>query len=99
MKRLLPFPLLFCALTSEVRAASAPIPAVPAWSALPFFLLLLAIAVVPLIHRRWWEKYYAGVSLGLGFLVFAYYILNLNPHRMLETGRDYFSFIVLIGSL
>lgn len=99
MRRLLPFALLFCALTSEVRAAETPIPAVRAWAALPFLLLLLAIAVVPLIHRRWWEKYYAGVSLGLGFLVFSYYILNLNPHRMLETCRDYFSFIVLIGSL
>jgi Na+/H+ antiporter NhaD/arsenite permease-like protein len=65
----------------------------------PFLLLLLAIAVVPFIHRHWWEKYYPHVALGLGFAVFAYYVLELDYRRMLHVGIDYVSFIVLIGSL
>jgi Na+/H+ antiporter NhaD/arsenite permease-like protein len=99
MRKLLSNSLLFFALTPEVWASEAQIPAVHGWTILPFLLLLTAIAIMPLIHRRWWERHYAPVALGLGFLVFAYYILNLSSQRMLETCRDYFSFIVLIGAL
>jgi Na+/H+ antiporter NhaD/arsenite permease-like protein len=66
----------------------------------PFILLLLAIAVMPFINKHWWEKYYPHVSIGLGLVVIAYYLFVLgNPIRMLHTGFEYFSFIVLIGSL
>ena len=30
--------------------------AVPAWSALPFALLLLGIAVLPMVAHDWWHK-------------------------------------------
>jgi Na+/H+ antiporter NhaD/arsenite permease-like protein len=66
---------------------------------LPFALLLLAIAAVPFLHRHWWERYYPYVSIGLGLFVCGYYAIYLDYHRMLETFADYFSFIVLIGSL
>jgi Na+/H+ antiporter NhaD/arsenite permease-like protein len=69
------------------------------WMMLPFVILLMAIAVGPFLHRQWWEKYYPHVSLGLGLLVCAYYGLVLDYRRMAETFLDYFSFIVLIGSL
>lgn len=69
------------------------------WMILPFVLLLLSIAVVPFIHRRWWERHYAKVSIGLGLFVCAYYVLYRDYHRMAETLIDYVSFIVLIGSL
>jgi Na+/H+ antiporter NhaD/arsenite permease-like protein len=69
------------------------------WWILPFLVLLLAIAVGPFINRHWWEKYYPHVSLGLGFLVFSYYCLALDYHRMVETFLEYFSFITLIGAL
>ncbi len=69
------------------------------WMILPFALLLLAIAIVPFLHRRWWEKYYPHVSIGLGLLVCFYYVYFLDYHRILDTLGEYFSFIVLIGSL
>jgi Na+/H+ antiporter NhaD/arsenite permease-like protein len=72
---------------------------VSAWMMLPFALLLLAIAVGPFLHRHWWERYYPHVSIGLGLFVCGYYAIYLDYHRMLETCVDYFSFIVLIGSL
>jgi len=82
-----------------VRAATAGVPPVRAWMTIPFLLLLLAIAVGPFLNRRWWEQHYPKVSLGLGFLVVAHYSFFIDFRRMLEIAVDYFSFIVLIGSL
>jgi len=69
------------------------------WMMLPFVVLLLAIALVPFLRRSWWEAYYPLVSFGLGLFVCAYYIFLLDYHRLLDTFAEYFSFIVLIGSL
>src|SRR5262245_56548786 len=66
---------------------------------IPFILLLAGIAFWPLLHRRSWERYYVHLALGLGFAVFAYYSLVLDPHRMLHSLREYASFIALIGCL
>ena len=79
--------------------ADAPARPASAWMILPFVLLLLSIAVVPFIDSHRWERCYPHVSLGLGLFVFAWYLLFLDAHRMLATLVDYFSFIVLIGSL
>lgn len=81
------------------QPAVVPFPQVSAWLMLPFLLLLIAIAVGPVLNRRWWDKYYPHLSLGLGFAVFAYYSLYLDFHRMAGTLVEYFSFIVLLGSL
>jgi Na+/H+ antiporter NhaD/arsenite permease-like protein len=97
--RLFRFAILALAFPAGAQAAEMEIPAVEGWMVTPFLLLLLAIAVVPFVHRHWWEKYYPHVSLGLGFAVFAYYVLELDYRRMLHVGIDYLSFIVLIGSL
>ncbi len=74
-------------------------PPVRAWMILPFLILLLAIAIVPFLNRKWWEKHYPKVSIGLGFVVVTYYVLFLDYRRMIELGVEYFSFIVLIGTL
>jgi Na+/H+ antiporter NhaD/arsenite permease-like protein len=67
---------------------------------LPFFLLLLAIAVMPFINRHWWERNYPYVSVSFGLVVVVYYIFGLNSvGRLLHTGFEYLSFICLIGSL
>jgi len=67
---------------------------------IPFVLLLLAIAVVPFISKRWWEKFYPHVSLSLGAITVVYYVVFLgNPDRMVHSGMEYLSFIILIGSL
>jgi len=67
---------------------------------LPFVLMLLCIAVMPFIHKHWWEQHYPKIALGLGFVTLAYYLAVLrNGGRMLHVARDYFSFMALIGSL
>lgn len=74
--------------------------AVSPWMIAPFVALLLAIAVAPFINRRWWERRYPWVAGGLGLVGVVTYLFILdNPGRMLETGHEYASFIVLIGSL
>ena len=74
--------------------------AVSPWMILPFVLLLLAIAVMPFVNKHWWDHNYAYVAIGLGLVTAFYYMFVLqNPSRMMHTGIEYFSFIVLIGSL
>lgn len=66
----------------------------------PFILLLLLIAVMPFMNRHWWEKYYPHVSFVLGAISVVYYAVFMhNPARVWHTGAEYFSFIILIGSL
>lgn len=67
---------------------------------IPFILLLLAIALIPLINLHFWEKYYPIISIILGSIAVFYYIAILkNPLRMAGSGLEYFGFISLIGSL
>jgi len=74
--------------------------AVNPWMITPFVLLLLAIAVAPFINRKWWDRYFPHVSIALGVVTVIYYLVVLrNPWRMLHSGVEYVSFIVLIGSL
>jgi Na+/H+ antiporter NhaD/arsenite permease-like protein len=73
---------------------------IPLWAALPFFLLLLAIAVIPLLNKHWWDRYYPVVSIGLGAVTAAYYILVRGaPLPILHSEIEFISFIALIGSL
>ncbi len=70
-----------------------------AW-VLPFVLMLLAIAILPLSIRHWWErnlnKFWVSVILGAPVLV---YYLQQSPHSLLETGFEFTSFIILLTSL
>ncbi|MFZ4619599.1 MAG: sodium:proton antiporter [Bacteroidota bacterium] len=66
----------------------------------PFIILLGLIALAPLFFSDWWGKHYPKVSLSLGAAVIAYYLLVLNSHEsVIHSAEEYFSFIVLIGSL
>jgi len=70
------------------------------WMILPFAVLLGAMAFAPLRAPRWWLRHYARVALGLGAVTLGYYLFVLrDTPRLLHTGHDYASFIVLIGSL
>lgn len=70
------------------------------WWVVPFVALLAAIASMPFINRRWWDKNYAFVSYGLGLIVVLYYLAGLGSSpRVLRTFYEYVSFISLIGSL
>ncbi len=75
-------------------------PAVQPWMSAPFLLLLLSIALLPFVAGRWWRRNYPFVALGLGVITAASYVLVVgNGDRLLRTGFEYASFIVLIGSL
>ena len=82
-------------------AASADI---PLWLIIPFALLLLLIATMPLTPPRvkhFWEHYYPHISVALGAAVAAYYVARIPGGADVfgHTMHEYFSFIVLIGSL
>lgn len=77
---------------------------IPIWLILPFVLLLALIATMPLTPPRVkhvWERYYPHIATGLGAIVVAYYLWRVpaGAHTVVHTGHEYFSFIVLIGSL
>ncbi len=70
------------------------------WTVAPFGLLLVAIALAPLLAPDWWHKHYPKVAIGLGAITVGYYLISLEAAgRALQVGREYVSFIALIGSL
>ncbi|HEY0966834.1 MAG TPA: sodium:proton antiporter [Opitutaceae bacterium] len=85
-------------------AAATPAADIPPWLILPFGLLLLLIATMPLSPARVkhvWEHYYPHIAIGLGALVVAYYVTVLpgGATIALHTAHEYVSFICLIGAL
>jgi len=77
---------------------------IPVWLMLPFALLLLLIATMPLTPpkvKHWWEHNYPIVAVGLGLLVAVYYLLRIPAGSgvLVHTLHEYVSFIALIGSL
>lgn len=79
-------------------------PDIPIWLMVPFALLLLLIATMPLTPpkvKHWWEHNYPFVAIGLGAVVIVYYLLRLPSlsHEIVHTAQEYFSFIALVGSL
>ena len=72
----------------------------PLWSILPFILMLLSIAIVPLAFANWWEKNSNKLILSLGMsLPVLAILLPSGLHLLTESLLDYGSFIVLIGAL
>jgi Na+/H+ antiporter NhaD/arsenite permease-like protein len=72
----------------------------PLWSILPFICLLASIAIIPLVFGKWWDKNSNKLLLSLGVSIPTLAVLlpgatSLLAHSM----ADYFSFIVLLGSL
>ncbi|OIR18721.1 hypothetical protein GALL_10610 [mine drainage metagenome] len=77
---------------------------IPLWLILPFGLLLLLIAVMPLTPhgiKRFWDRFYAHIAIGLGAAVALYYSLAIpgGGATVSTTAHEYLSFICLIGSL
>lgn len=70
------------------------------WMIVPFVLLLGSIALGPLVHASAWNRHYAKIALGLGAFTLCYYLFGLHAaSRVISVAHEYFSFIVLIGSL
>jgi Na+/H+ antiporter NhaD/arsenite permease-like protein len=81
----------------------APVHITP-WLILPFGLLLLLIAVMPLAPagaKAWWEHNYAKAASGLAAIVALYYLLQIpdGAGRLGHSAEEYISFISLIGAL
>jgi len=77
---------------------------IPLWLVIPFALLLLLIAVMPLSPakvKHFWEHHYPKISIGLGVVVAAWFLAFIQggAGTVLGTAHEYFSFICLIGSL
>ncbi len=70
----------------------------PLWSVLPFAGLLLSIALIPLVSHRFWGRHFGKVSLAFGAPMAAFF-LYADYKELLHTALEYFSFIVLLGSL
>src|SRR4051812_21235180 len=72
----------------------------PLWSIAPFILLLLSIAVVPLTLPQWWDKNTNKLLLSVAVSIPVLLVIVPGaPHLLLDSMRDYFSFIVLLGAL
>ena len=67
---------------------------------LPFALLLLSIALMPLVLPHWWKKNSSKGIVGIILsLPVAILFFGLDYHHLIHTGVEYFSFIVLLLSL
>lgn len=75
---------------------------IPLWTSIPFVLMLLSIAVIPLIAEKWWEhnknKLLVGVILSVPVIIYMIvkgFAVNLE-HTVLY---DYIPFMILLGTL
>ncbi len=72
----------------------------PFWSSLPFVVLLLAIAILPLLLPHFWESNrHKGLIVGLLSLPILILLMRQNPAEIFHTLKEYFSFLCLLGSL
>ncbi len=96
---------IFAVLATNVPAASeggelALGASLPTWSVIPFALMLLAIAVLPLAAGHFWHsnRNRGLVSAVLGLPV-AIWIWLLDWHVVMHTLHEYLAFIILLGAL
>lgn len=75
----------------------------PYWTVAPFIIILLAIALIPLIHGHWWEsnlnKSVVSTLCSLPILAYLIWIGPLGMEVLAEILRDYYAFIILLVAL
>ena len=89
---------------ANVEATKAVEHLIPAWMLIPFVVMLLCIAVLPLIHKAegWWEEnlHKLFVSFGLGIPVAIWLIFNHLGEKLIhQMVFDYVPFILLLMAL
>ncbi len=74
----------------------------PGWSVIPFILMLLSMAVLPLLVPVWWEsnknKTFLSVTISIPVLTLLL-VFNWRPNLLVHSMVDYASFIILLGAL
>jgi len=72
----------------------------PVYTVVPFVVILLGIAVLPLAAPRWWEsnRNKLLVSIVLGLPVLVLYLVR-EPSALVHMAEEYVSFIVLLAAL
>ena len=72
----------------------------PAWTVIPFVLLLLMIATGPLFYEHFWHKNYPIIAVLLALIVVLYYIFVLhNLGSPVHALAEYVQFISLLSAL
>lgn len=75
----------------------------PYWTVIPFIIILLAIALVPLFLGHWWEsnlnKSVVSVFCSLPVAAYFFWIGPLGMEVLTEILRDYYAFIILLVAL
>ncbi len=72
----------------------------PAWTVIPFVLLLGMIATGPLFYEHFWHKNYPIIAVSLASLVVIYYLFALqDTHAPVHALAEYVQFIALLSSL
>lgn len=79
--------------------ASTAVAMPPYWMVIPFALLLLSIALMPLFAAHFWEHHYPKVAVGLGLVTVIYFGLKSDWHPLVHASHEYVSFMALVGSL
>ena len=72
----------------------------PLWSLVPFILMLVSIAVLPMVFPHWWDsnrnKTILSVAMSIPVLAV---VLPCKPTLLWQSLLDYVSFLILLGSL
>ncbi|MFW5760762.1 MAG: sodium:proton antiporter [Cyclobacteriaceae bacterium] len=72
----------------------------PAWSVIPFVVLLLMIATGPLFYEHFWHKNYPKIAVVLAIVVVLFYLFILkNINYPIHSAFEYIQFISLLASL
>ncbi len=71
----------------------------PVWSVIPFVVLLVAIAVMPLTAAKVWHQRYPQISFGLGGLIAVWYLFLGRSAELIHVFFEYLSFISVVASL
>jgi len=103
MKRIVVFTGIFFFVLLSITFAAEEVEhatSLPLITIIPFIVMLLCIAIIPLIKEHWWENNWnkliisciLGIPMGI-------YILFHDYIELLETMEEYLSFIIYVGSL
>ena len=76
----------------------------PEWTVIPFVVLLLAIAIMPLFAAHWWEhNKNKAIVAGVLAAIVAVYLISVwganGREALMHISTEYISFILLLGSL